>query len=281
MLIVEDLHWASEVTREVVEVIARSARRSRLVVVATTRDRPGHDRYAALLGRLTRSAGVVTVSLAGLDVAAATQLIAVERSCSTPAKRSRAVVATRSSCANWYVMAPPADRWARRSPICSPASMTSTSTSLTTRSSAAIRSRRRAWRLPRDAVSTHPRRAGRAEAIGIVRDGERPGVFVFTHDVFRSGRHAMLTAGRRMRLHAAIAAAMDRPDLGDHVLATVARHASLAGPRFDPKRAAELSRRAGDVARRAADHAGAAEHTAGRWSRCPSTPSTRTVTGWR
>ena len=260
LFIVEDLHWASEVTHEVVEVIARSARRSRLVVVATTRDRPGHDRYAALLGRLSRSAGVVTVSLTGLDVAAATQLIASERSSLDPAEavsRSggnplflRELV--RHGAASRSMGEAVADLFARLDDVdldildhavvggdpIDPACVAAASG--------------RSLDAALDALE-------RAEAIGIVRDGEHQGVFVFTHDVFRSGRYTMLTAGRRMRLHAAIAAAMDRSDLGERVLATVARHASLAGPRFDPKRAAELSGRAGDVAMRAADHAGAAE----------------------
>jgi DNA-binding CsgD family transcriptional regulator len=99
-----------------------------------------------------------------------------------------------------------------------------------------------------------------AEAIGIVRDGDRPGTFVFTHDVFRSGRYGSLPAGRRMRVHAAVAAALDRSDLDECLLPTVARHAGLAGGRFDLSRAAELCRRAGDAAMRAADHSAAAAH---------------------
>jgi DNA-binding NarL/FixJ family response regulator len=99
----------------------------------------------------------------------------------------------------------------------------------------------------------------RAEAVGILGAGERPGTFVFSHDVFRSGREVILTAARRMRLHGAIAAALDRADLDPRLVASVARHASLAGPRFDASRAAELARRAGDIAMRAADHGAAAE----------------------
>ena len=84
--------------------------------------------------------------------------------------------------------------------------------------------------------------------------------FVFTHDVYRSGREAMMTTGHRMRVHALMAAALDGPDLGDRLVPTVGRHAVLAGPRFNPKRAAALSRRAGELAVRAADHGSAAEH---------------------
>ena len=100
----------------------------------------------------------------------------------------------------------------------------------------------------------------RIEAAGIISADGPAGTFAFTHDVFRSGRYADLSASRRMRLHAAIARALDRSGLGEAQLADVARHACLAGPRFDPGRAAELARRAGDVAARATDHGEAIEH---------------------
>jgi hypothetical protein len=76
LLIVEDLHWASESTREVLEMIARTPRRGRLLVIATTRDEGvAPDQYGAYLGRLDRSPSVTTLPLGGLDLNAATQLI--------------------------------------------------------------------------------------------------------------------------------------------------------------------------------------------------------------
>ena len=100
----------------------------------------------------------------------------------------------------------------------------------------------------------------RAEAVGLVGPGARPGRFAFTHDVFRSVRYASLTSSRKMRLHAAVAHALGRRSTGDRDLAERARHACLAGQRFDPAEAADLARRAGDVASEATDYSEAAEH---------------------
>jgi DNA-binding NarL/FixJ family response regulator len=259
LFIVEDLHWASDATREVFEVIARSPRPSRVLVVATTRDGTG-DRYAAFLGRLDRFAGVTTMSLGGLNLDAATQLIEAEGSRLDPAdgvsqsggnplflrQLARHGPASRSmgeAVADLFVRLDDAEldildfAVVSGDPIDPALVATSSGHSL-------------------DEVFAA---LDRAEAVGIVGAGERPGTFVFSHDVFRSGREAMLSSGRRMQLHAAIAAGLDRADLDPRLVATVALHASLAGRRFDVTRAAELARRAGDIAMRAADHGAAAE----------------------
>jgi hypothetical protein len=94
----------------------------------------------------------------------------------------------------------------------------------------------------------------------VIGAGDRPGRFAFAHDVFRSVHYASLSSSRRMRLHAAVADALGgRPNAGRE-LAERARHACLAGQRFDPGLAAELARRAGDEASDATDHGAAAEH---------------------
>ena len=100
----------------------------------------------------------------------------------------------------------------------------------------------------------------RAETAGLIGPGARPGRFAFTHDVFRSVRYASLPSSSRMRLHAAIARALDRRATDDRDIAERARHACLGGPRFDPAWAADLARRAGDAAFDATDYSEAAEH---------------------
>ena len=100
----------------------------------------------------------------------------------------------------------------------------------------------------------------RAEAVGLVGPGARAGWFAFAHDVFRSVRYASISASRRMRLHAALAQALHDQAENRRVIGDLARHACLAGPRFDPAVAAELARHAGDLASDATDHSEAAAH---------------------
>jgi DNA-binding CsgD family transcriptional regulator len=87
LFVVEDLHWASEATPDVLEVLARTPRRARLLVVGTTRDHRAvaSDRYAAYLGRLARSPSVTTLPLTGLDLGAPTELIDAVGSSLNPA----------------------------------------------------------------------------------------------------------------------------------------------------------------------------------------------------
>lgn len=262
LLIVEDLHWASESTREVLEMIARTPRRGRLLVIATTRDEGvAPDQYGAYLGRLDRSPSVTTLPLGGLDLNAATQLIDSAGSSLDPADgvarsggnplflRQLARHGATSRSLGEAV----AERFMRLNgdelDIADIAVACGDRIEIAVVATASGRSHGDVL----DALE-------RAEALGIMRGGDRPATFVFTHDVFRSGRYAALSASRRLRLHAAIAAALDRSNLREDRLATVAYHACLAGARFDPKRAVELSRRAGNVAMRAADHGAAAEH---------------------
>jgi hypothetical protein len=100
----------------------------------------------------------------------------------------------------------------------------------------------------------------RAEAAGLIGPGARPGCFAFVHDVFRSVRYASLTTSRRLLLHAAVAHTLSDRAGHDKASPELARHACLAGPRFEPTVAAELARRAGDAAADATDHSEATAH---------------------
>ena len=99
-----------------------------------------------------------------------------------------------------------------------------------------------------------------AEAVGLIGPGARAGWFAFAHDVFRSVRYTSIAASRRIRLHAALAHALHDQAENRRVIGDLARHACLAGPRFDPAVAAELARHAGDLASDATDHSEAAAH---------------------
>ena len=69
LLVLEDLHWSTATTRDVVRQLVRTAGRARLLVVATTRDTaPDLDvDLATLLADLERSPAVTRLGLRGLD----------------------------------------------------------------------------------------------------------------------------------------------------------------------------------------------------------------------
>ena len=263
LFVLEDLHWASEGTREAVASIVRAPRRVPLLLVVTTRNEVSSPAgsYRAYFRRLARSPSVATVSLDGLDVAAATLLIAevggvmdpaagVEQTGGNPlflrelarggpgGRSLREVVADRFE----LLASDDVD-------VVDVAAVAGDPIDVALLAAALDRRRDDVF----DVLE-------RIEAAGIISADGPAGTFAFTHDVFRSARYAALSASRRMRLHAAIVRALDRLGRGEAQLADAARHACLAGPRFDPGRAAELARRAGDVAARATDHGEAIEH---------------------
>ena len=263
LFVLEDLHWASDGTRQAVAAIVRSPRRVPVLLVATTRDDESSlvGDYRSYLRHLARSPSVTTLSLGGLDVAAAGRLIdevgAVmdpaagvaqtggnplylrELARGGPAGRSlREVVADRFE----HLAVGDVDVVDAAAVIGDPIDAALLAAALD--------------RGPDDVFDA----LERIEAAGIISANGSAGRFAFTHDVFRSGRYADLSASRRMRLHAWIARALDRPDEGDARLAEIARHACLAGPCFNPARAARLAHRAGDLAARATDHGAAIEH---------------------
>ena len=223
------------------------------------------DGHRAHLGRLTHSPLVTTISLDGLDITAAAQLID-EVGCGhgsppTGVAQTGGNPLFLRELAAWWSGWPVAPRGRRRS-LQDPRRRRSSMWS-TWPPSPATPSTPRCWL--RRSIVAHDDvldALERIEAAGIIGAGGPAGTFAFTHDVFRSGRYEDLTASRRMRLHAAVARGVG--PIGSRGALTsradVARHACLAGPRFDARRAADLARRAADVAARATDHGAAIEH---------------------
>jgi hypothetical protein len=78
LFVIEDLHWASIGTRDVVAHIARFGGDAPLMLLITTRDeRPFvDDDFSSFLGRLAGLPSVETITLSGLDVTAAANVIA-------------------------------------------------------------------------------------------------------------------------------------------------------------------------------------------------------------
>ena len=81
LLVIEDLHWSTATTRDVVRQLVRTAGRARLLVVATTRDTaPDLDvDLATLLADLERSPAVTRLGLRGLDRDEVAALVGVAR----------------------------------------------------------------------------------------------------------------------------------------------------------------------------------------------------------
>jgi hypothetical protein len=101
----------------------------------------------------------------------------------------------------------------------------------------------------------------RAERAGLVRSmREQPGRCAFVHAVFRSVRYDALTTGRRVRLHALVARALEPHADDPRVLPELARHAYLSASSETAGAAASLCLRAGAMALAAADHGNALDH---------------------
>ena len=289
LFVLEDLHWGSAGTREVLMGFAASPRRVPVLIVTTTRDdsRERPQEYATYLGRLSRSPMVMTLPLGGLDVAAASELLAGVGASLDPA------VGVAQSGGNPLFLLQLAVHGAGSRSLSEAVAerfeaidgddlaildaVTVCGEPIDATLIAAVLHRR-----PDEVLDA----LERVEAAGVIRPGPVVGTFAFTHDVFQSGRYVGLTASRRMRLHAAAARALDGTELVPQRLAVVARHACLAGARFNSKRAAELARAAGDMAAHATDYGDAAAHgvalpeTSIRWARhasCSKTTGSRSA----
>ena len=262
LLVIEDLHWASVGTLDIVAEVARGGD-APLMLLVTTRDEPpfADARLRAFLGRIATLPSVEILSLSGLDVAAAASVIAAVGGDVDPDVGVRLTggnplflrEVAREGPGSRTLGELVADRFERLCPgdleVLDIAAVAGEQIDVSRVASALDRSTDDVL----DAIE-------RAEAVGLIGPGARAGWFAFAHDVFRSVRYASISASRRMRLHAALAQALRDQAENRRVIGDLARHACLAGPRFDPAVAAELARHAGDLASDATDHSEAAAH---------------------
>ena len=233
LFVIEDLHWASSATKDAVAHIARVGGDVPLMLLVTTRDERHFiaDGLGAFFGRVEALSSVEMVSLSGLDAAAAARVIdavggdvdSAQACCQTGGNplflRELARQGQGSRSLHELVNA--------RFEQCS-------SSDLDVLDMAAIVGEQidvplvaaALDRTVEDVLDT----LERAEAIGLIGAGAAPGHFAFTHDVFRSVRAALLTSSRTMRLHAAVARALERRSSDDRDIAERARHACLAAP---------------------------------------------------
>jgi hypothetical protein len=255
LLVIEDLHWSSDDTRDVVRHLVRISTGGRLLVLVTVRDTlPELDHtLSAFVSELTRAALVDTVPLHGLARGEVAQLLdalghhadpdlvlaetggnplfvtELARDNATPFGGSLTALLAR--------------RYGRLDG--DDLALLDIAAVLGTEFDAALLAA--AARRPIDSVVES---LERAEVAGLTRRAERPGRFAFVHALFRTVRYDALGPARRMRLHRTLADVLEaRAD--DRLLTELARHACLAAPLGKSAEAIDHANRAAEAAERA------------------------------
>lgn len=264
LLVVEDVHWASSVARDVLLHVARRGGTAPLLVVATTRDTaPELDAaLAAWLAAVARLVVCELVQLDGLSLDAATELLdhlgspldattAFETTRGNPLFLREVALSGPSSPTLADLVS---DRFARLSDddldIVDLAVVFGESIRADLVAAAAER--------PVEAVVQALERAG---AAGIVEPlSGRAGLYAFAHALFSEVRYASLSTSRRLRLHAAAATALDDRAGDPATLPRLARHACIAAALGGADRAAGFALAAGRLCAAVGDHGQAAEH---------------------
>ena len=264
LLVVEDVHWASSVTRDLLLHIARRGGTAPMLVVATTRDTaPELDApLAAWLAAVARLAVCELVQLDGLSHDAAVELLD-QLAC--PIDAASAFETTRGNplFLREVALSGPAspsladlvsDRFARLSDddleVVDVAVVLGEPIRAELVAVAAER--------PVDRVVQALERAGDA---GILEPlSGRPGRYAFVHALFSEVRYTSLSTSRRLRLHAAAASALADRAGDPATLPRLARHACIAAALGGADRAVSFAMAAGRLCATVGDYAQAAEH---------------------
>jgi DNA-binding CsgD family transcriptional regulator/tetratricopeptide (TPR) repeat protein len=242
LLVIEDLHWASSTTRDVLRHIVRAGVRVPLLIVVTTRDsKPDLDAKLELfLAELQRAPTVARVTLRGLDRYEVAQLTGTE-----PGDVDMIITETGGNPLLVTHLRSAADGgslplWLRRRDQLlddEARALLDQAAAFGTEFDADLLAT--AHRTP---LLTVLENLEAAEEAGLVvpQPGRRAG-FAFVHALFRSDRYASLPLRRRLELHARAAAALGaRPD-DERMLSERARHACLAVPVADAREAVALA----------------------------------------
>ena len=264
LLVLEDLHWASPATRDAVLHLARTVGSAPLLVLVTTRDTaPDLDESLnRWLAEATRLPMTTTVRLTGLDLEAASALMADLGSRVDPGHaqhitdgnplflREVATGAQASPTLRDFL----ADRYARLSEddldVVDSAAVLGETFRIGVLAAATSR-----------AVDEVALSLERAAAAGLVEPFVyQPGRYTFVHALFRSVRAESISPGRRMKLHAGLAAALLPHAEDPAVLPDLAYHACIAAPLGGAATAVELAARAGLLMATAGDLGQAAVH---------------------
>ena len=260
LLVIEDLHWSTATTRDVLRQLVRTAGRAGLLVVATTRDAApdlDHD-LASLLADLERSPAVTRLELSGLgrdDVAALMGGVAddvdavVAETGGNPLLVTHVTAGDHSGSLSALLARRDAlldDRGRDLLDLAATFGAEFDAGLLAAGSGATFL----------DVLETLE--AAQAAGLVVPLPG-RAGRFAFVHALFRSHRYEALPLRRLFDLHANAAAALASA-AGDGRLSERARHACLAVPVGDAKTAVGLACQAADEAERAYAYDEAAAH---------------------
>ena len=257
LIVIEDVHWATASTRDVLRDLLRRAGHDPVLVLATTRDTaPDVDAdLSALLADLQRSPATTSVPLGGLephDVAALLQVSSADSRAIAAETGGNPLFITHVSAG--ARIGPLPTLLERRNDLLDEQSRVVLDLAATMGVEFDADVLAVGQQLPLLAVLAS---LERAEAAGLVVSlpGSR---FGFVHALFRSHRYDRLPLTRRLELHAHAARALATRN--GRQLSEQARHACLAVPLIDARRAVELARAAGDAAERAYAYDEAASH---------------------
>jgi tetratricopeptide (TPR) repeat protein len=264
MLVLEDAHWAASLARDTLLHVARTAGDAPLLVVVTTRD-TAPDLDASLtnwLAEAQRLPVCEVVALEGIGVEATQELVAALGSQIDVADAHHATggnpLFLREMATADGLSATLADFLANRFERLEEDDLAVADTAAVLGETFVADLVARAVERPVEEVMEA---LERAEDAGLVQQlSATPLRYAFVHALFRDTRVDSLGAGRRMRLHAAAATALEARADDPAVLPDLARHACIAAPLGDAEAAVDLARRAGALAFTIGDSAAAARH---------------------
>jgi DNA-binding CsgD family transcriptional regulator len=261
LLVIEDLHWSTSSTQEVLRDLVRRAARQPVLVVATTRDTLPDltTPVSRLLDGFERSPAVTRVPLGGLDpddVAALLELSAADAASVVAVTGGNPLLVTHATDAGHSGSL--RALLARREQLLDSDARAVLDLAATLGAefdADVLAAGHGASLLSVLEALEH------AEAAGLVKPlPGQLGRFGFVHALFRSTRYEQLTMRRRLELHgSATAALIPRAD-DDRVLPECARHACLAVPICDARTAVDLAQRAAVAAERSYAYDEAASH---------------------
>jgi class 3 adenylate cyclase/DNA-binding CsgD family transcriptional regulator/tetratricopeptide (TPR) repeat protein len=264
LVVLEDLHWASPSTREVLLHLARRAGSGALLVVGTTRDAaPDLDEsLSRWLAAIERLPGVSVVHLGGLDVEAAASLLEDLDATVDPSEAWRATGGNpfmlRELAGGGATGVALADFVAERRHRLSDDDLDVLDTAAVLGESFSTEVLAQSiGRSVDEVVDVLDRCAGAGLTEPVASGGTR---HVFVHALVREACYEVLGPSRRLRIHAGAAAALLPRADDPSVLPELARHAATAAPLGGADLGVDLARRAGEQALLLGDYAEAAAH---------------------
>jgi class 3 adenylate cyclase len=261
LLILEDLHWATASTLDLLRHLMRRAGHHPLLVVATTRDTEpdASPRLTELLGAMERLPASTRLALGGLEPVAVAALLGVGADEAEEATIETGGVpllltharATGSGESLSTLLA-------RRDELLSEddRALLDLAATLGAEFDADLLASGHGTSLLLALDSLE-----RAERAGwVVPRSDRPGRFRFVHALFRSHRHGQLSVRQRLECHARASAALATRTGDTHSVSERARHACLAVPLVDVADAVALAREAAALAEWSVAYDEAANH---------------------